>query len=282
MTEETFRGFVAISLAYRFGTTAAYLKVLQQSRRARFGSRPGKGDAIVTVSLLEHSSCKLAAGALVVLVSVVAQPALAANQRASTESIPISGGFLDEHLLPLVRSSKRLLEERISAARQRIETRDLVAASKEVSAARDSAGAIRSLMPFVVAAEQLEDAKNALRTGQLSRFRRDLMRIYARLDEMSTFAPDVAARAKRRLMDAESNADMWNIGEASMLLDETRNDVLGSAAYIPVVGVYTELAAAQSALSAEKPDFAAADNAVRNADELLSIVVTSAQERRPG
>jgi hypothetical protein len=224
----------------------------------------------------------MAAGALTILVSVVAPPALAANQREPAESMPVSGGFVDEHLSPLVSSSAHLLKERTRSARRLIETGDVAAALKEVNAAQDSAGAIRGLMPFVVAVEQLEEAKGTLLAGDLPRFRRDLMRIYARVDEMSLFAPDVAARAKRRLMEAERDVDMWKIVEAGSLLDETRNDISGSAVYIPAVSVYTELAAAQSALSAQVPDIASAENAVRNADELLSLVVTSAPARQPG
>lgn len=236
----------------------------------------------MSVSLLDRSSRAMAAGALTIFVSVVAPPAFAANQRELAEPMPVSGGFVDEHLSPLVSSSAHLLRVRTRAARRLIQTGDVAAALKEVNAAQDSAGAIRSLMPFVVAVEQLEEAKGTLLAGDLPRFRRDLMRIYARVDEMSLFAPDVAARAKRRLMEAESDVDMWKIVEAGRLLDETRNDISGSAVFIPAVSVYTELAAAQSALSAKVPDIASAENAVRNADELLSLVVTSAPARQSG
>lgn len=222
-----------------------------------------------------------AVGALTILMTVLAQPALAARPHETIEPITNAGDWIDQNLARLVGSSARLLKERTRAATLLIETGDIAGASKEVSAAQDSAGAIRSLMPFVVAVDQLEEARVRLLAGDFSRFRRDLMRIYARLDEMSDFDPDAAMRAKRQLMQAESDVDSGKIVEAGTILEDIRVGITGSPAYIPAVYVYDQLAAANFALSRAEPDIASAANAVNKADEILSVTVSASHDGQP-
>lgn len=234
---------------------------------------------------------KLASGALLAaaLATAIATPGLpawAAGQKTSptadqkkmsqTESIAVSG-WASPQMEQLARDSGHLLLTRVNAAADMIKAGDYFVANKELDAAMDTAGAIRTMMPYLVVVDQIKNAKNKLVAEGTEYLRDDLLPVYSQLDEMSLFAPDVATKAKHQVANAEDKANVGKKTEAAKNLDDAIETISATTVYLPVDYVYGQIAAARAALSSKKPDTETAMRAVQNARDSLVAVVTTVE-----
>lgn len=231
-----------------------------------------------------RTSRAIAASAIAIAATAVAVPALAANPMAPTaaahpgahaQKVTMSEGWIDQDMAQLTDSSGRLLRKRISAAETKINAGQYLAANNELDAAQDTAGAIKAMMPFVVAVDRIKTAKNELITGDVERFREDLLPIYAHLEQMAVFAPKVSSTAQSELKQAENDAVTGKTKQASETMDAVSKTITASTVYLPVEYVYGQIAAARVALSGAKPDVATAKKAVNNAEKKLAAVMTT-------
>lgn len=217
----------------------------------------------------------LATAALTLVVATAGVPALAATQNDATETMTVSDSWTNTNMAQLAASSGRLLLERIETAKNMIDSGHVQAARDELSAAEDTAGAIETMMPFIVVVDQIRDAKNKLLAEDTDQFQDDLIPIYARLDEMSIYAPQVAKNAKGQLRHAERQAASGNTEEAGKAMDSVSDYLTDSTVYMPVDYVNSQVAVARIALSGDAPDAAVAKRAIQNAEQSLVTVVTT-------
>lgn len=228
----------------------------------------------MTKHFASYTPQRLAVFMIAIAVATVGLPARA----TSTETVNISPDWVNQDMAQLAASSGRLLLKRVEAAENMIESDQLGAARNELQAAETTAGAIKAMMPFVVVVDQIRDAKNRLLVEDADRFREDLLPIYARLDEMSLYAPKVAKEAKGHLKQAEDQVAKGKTQEAGKAMEAARERLTESTVYLPVDYVYGQVAAARIALSGTEPDAATAKRAVENAERSLVTVVTTVED----
>lgn len=223
--------------------------------------------------MFEHAAPRpwrvIAVAAIALMTAGVGLPALAATSPDAAKNLSLSEDWTNPHMATLADSSSQLLLQRIRSAQDMISAGKLAAARNDLDAAKDTAGAIRTMLPFVAIADQIKEAKTVLLDGRLEQFRQDLLPVYARLDEMSDFAPNLAADTKVNLKRAEFMADHGRIVGAAKAIDDISCSITASNVYIPAVYVYDRLAAAQSALSEARPNVGAAKHAVADAENVL-------------
>lgn len=217
----------------------------------------------------------LATAALTLVVATAGLPVLAKTQDDLTETVTVSDNWADTNMAELAASSGRLLLERIETAKNMIDSGHVQAARDELAAAEDTAGAIETMMPFIVVVDQIRDAKNTLLAENTDQFQDDLIPIYARLDEMSIYAPEVAKHAKGQIRHAERQAASGNTQEAGKAMDSASDYLTASTVYMPVDYVNSQVAVARIALSGDAPDAAVAKRAIQNAQQSLVTVVTT-------
>jgi|GEM_PF-2301777 len=223
-----------------------------------------------------------ATSALVAALVAPGVPALAATQAAATATVTVKGGWTDPQMAHLARQSGQLLVRRIRAAEGMIVSGQYRAARNELDAAEDTAGAIRSMMPFLTVADNIRNAKNKLVAEDVTHFRDDLLPIYSQLDEMSAYAPDVAQDAKNKLKQAETDAAGGNTAKAGKDMQDAEETITTSTLYMPIDYVYGRVAAARMALSRPTPNIATAQRALKNADDHLVADITTVEVRPIG
>lgn len=228
----------------------------------------------------------LMAGAVATALTTAGLPAWAASQKAPadtaqkklTETVTMSGGWASPEMARLAESSGRLLLHRIDAAADMIKTGDYKYAHRELDGALDTAGAIKTMMPFLVVVDQIKGAKNKLVAEGTEFLRDDLLPIYGQLDEMALFAPEVAQKARQQVTNAEEKADAGKKSEAAKTLDSAIETITSTTVYMPVDYVYGQVAAARRALYSPEPDSLSAQRALDNARKSLIAVVTTVEE----
>lgn len=217
--------------------------------------------------LVSRTARAIAAGALAAMTASL--PALADTPTGLATNVSISEDWDNPHMAKDAAKSDQLLLERIRSAKDMIDSGKYKAARNDVDAAQDTAGAIRTMLPFVAIVSQIKAAKAELQGGDKEQFHEDLLPVYARLDELSAFAPDLAADTKVNLKRTEFMADIGRTAGAEKAIDQIARRITASNVYIPVVYVYDELAAAHMALSRAKPNIATAKRAVADAEDAL-------------
>jgi len=106
-------------------------------------------------------------------------------------------------------------------------------------------------------------------------FSADLLPIYANLDELQVFAPQVAKRTRSMVQQAEKHASAGHPQRAAQVLTEAADDIAQHSVYLPVDYVDEQVHVASRALDRAKPDVATANAAVGRA---LNSVVTVVDE----
>ena len=173
-----------------------------------------------------------------------------------------SGRELVKHL----RSAKALLEEQLT-----------VEARSALDASRDSAKAIERMMPYLLVVEEMMDASDHVVQEDVEALSTDLLPIYARLDEMAVYAPEVAHKTRGMVKQAESHAAAGNKTRAAEVLKQAASDITEHTVYLPVKYVDQQVQTALSAINQSKPDLPAATAAVDRAlDSLTTVVETTA------
>ncbi len=221
------------------------------------------------------ASRAIAATALAAGLATASLPALAAGQTQDTEMVTAIGGWTNPNMARLASSSGRLLIERIEAAKNMIDMRQFSAARNELDAAQDTAGAIRTMMPFITVIDDIRDVQNKVTLGDVEHFRDDLLPIYTSLDRMSVYAPTLAKDTRKKVKEAEAKAQAGKAKEASSALDEACEFITESAVYLPIGYVYDQVSIAHAALTGPEPNPGPARRAVDNALHSLIAVVTT-------
>jgi hypothetical protein len=158
----------------------------------------------------------------------------------------------------------------LSAAHDAIEKNDSGKALGEVEAANRLNDSVMQSMPYVNVKEDVFNAKGKLAMNESGRFYDDLLPIYAELDDMQMYAPQVAQKAHSKVKEAEAMSRKGQTKEAADKLKEVMADISETAVFLPVGYVHGQLEAAQSALSEQHRDVATAKTALDNSLKSLT------------
>lgn len=244
--------------------------------------------------MAEHFTSRAAhlfmAGTVTAALAAYGLPAWAASDNTTpvpkpkpvTESVSVTGGWENSNMARLAESSGRLLLHRIDTAENMLDSGDYQGAHNELDAAEDTAGAIRTMMPFIVVVDRIKGAKDKLLAQDAEYFHDDLLPIYSQLEEMSVYAPEVAQKAKAQVKQAEKDAAAGKVKEASKGLDKAVATITATTVYLPVDYVYDQVATARVALTGPMPDAVTARRAIENARKSLVAVATNVDQQKLG
>ena len=230
----------------------------------------------------------LIAGAVATMLATSCLTASAATMNAMdgtshkmmTQSVKHNKAWEGSETEKLAKASEGFLLHHINTAEDYINAGDYQLADDSLDRAMDTAGAIKAMMPFVVVADQIREARNRL-LGEGPEYMQDNMKtIFVRLDEMSLYAPKVALRAKMLLSDAQEAAKDGKTTAAVKGFDRAIAAIKSTSVYMPVDYVYAQVDAAHWDLNKPGHDAADARQALAKARQRLIPQVTGESEHR--
>jgi hypothetical protein len=119
----------------------------------------------------------------------------------------------------------------------------------------------------------MRDAGNKLVEENVTALKADLLPIYASLDELQVYAPQVAKRTRGMVQKAEQNASAGDKRGAAQVLNKAADDIVQHTIYLPVNYVDEQVHGALYALDQKQPDQSAAKAAVKRALDSVTMVV---------
>jgi hypothetical protein len=205
--------------------------------------------------------------------TVVNTASAASTGTSETISISEYSDWGDPGMAKIAVDSGRALVEHLSTARALLATGKTAQARSALIVSRDFADAIKRTMPYLTVVEDMMDASNKVVQEDVTALSADLLPIYASLDELQVYAPQVANRTRGMVQKAEKNAAAGDRKGAAQVLKEAADDIAQHTVYLPVDYVDGQVHGALYALDQAKPDVAAAKAAVNRALDSVTTVV---------
>ena len=172
-------------------------------------------------------------------------------------------------------NSGRALINHLMSAKALLEGGEVTQARSALIASREFAEAIERMMPYLTVVEEMLDASNRVVLERVDALSDDLLPIYAGIDEMTVYAPQVAVKTRGMLKQAENHARSGDNRQAASVLREAAAEVSEHTVYLPVGYVERQIRVAQNALNQKKPDVSLAKAAVENSLDSLNLVVNT-------
>ena len=212
--------------------------------------------------------------AAVLATGVVVSTASAAS-KGDSETINITeySDWGDPGMAKIAVDSGRALIAHLSTARALLDIGKVAEARSALIASREFADAIERMMPYLSVVEDMMDVSNKVVEEDVTALSADLLPIYASLDELQVYAPQVANRTRGMVQKAEKNAAAGNRKDAAQVLKEAADDIVQHTVYLPVDYVDDQVRGALYALNQAKPDVVAAKAAVKRALDSVTTVV---------
>ncbi len=190
-----------------------------------------------------------------------------------TETTYLFPGWTDPVMGQADVYSGRALLRHLQAAGEALQTGNIAGARSALTASEHFARSIQQTMPFVEVVDQIRDVRNVL-VGEVRDVAADeLLPIYASLDQMALYVPQLARQSKAKVEQAEKAINKDEKQAAAATLQEVASDISATTVYLPVSDVAEQVNAARNALDKEKPDVAIAKKAVKSA--LNDMIVSS-------
>lgn len=191
------------------------------------------------------------------------------------EAITQYAGWEDPDLARIAVHGGRALLRHVQAAHAALEESKVGQARASLTAAENFAEGLQLMAPYTVVADHIRDAKQELLATSTEVKFDDMLPIYASLDEMAEYAPDLATKAKGKLDEAAKHMKAGDKAKAAQKLDEVAADISSTTVYLPVLYVEHQIEVARHALDQDPPDAKLAKTAVDNAmDSLVHATVT--------
>jgi hypothetical protein len=179
----------------------------------------------------------------------------------------------DPGMAKIAVDSGRALIEHLRTAQSLLATGKTREARSALIASREFADAIERTMPYLTVVEDMKDASNKVVEEDVTALKADLLPIYASIDELQVYAPQVANRTRGMVQKAEKNAYAGDKKAAARVLKEAADDIVQHTVYLPVAYVDEQVHGALYALDQKKPDQASARAAVSRALDSVTTVV---------
>jgi len=223
-----------------------------------------------------HFSLKPVAVALAVLLasSSLALPVVAADKAQTEAASEVRyQGWGDPAMAEIAVNSGQALINHLMTTKALLDDGDVVQARSALIASREFADAIERMMPYLTVVEEMLDASDRIVQEKVDTLSEDLLPIYAGIDEMTIYAPQVAGKTLGMLKQAENHAHSGDTRHAASVLRAAASEVSQHTVYLPVSYVERQIRVAQNALNQEKPDVSTAKAAVENSLTSLNLVV---------
>jgi hypothetical protein len=223
-----------------------------------------------------HFSLKPVTVALAVLLAScsLALPVVAAD-KTDTETAIVTRytGWGDPAMAEVAVNSGQALINHLMTTQALLDAGEVVQARSALIASREFAEAIERMMPYLTVVEEMLDVSDRVVQEKVGALSNDLLPIYAGIDEMIVYAPQVAGKTRGLLKQAENHARNGDTRHAASVLREAASEVSEHTVYLPVGYVERQIRVAQNALNQEKPDVSTAKAAVENSLDSLNVVV---------
>lgn len=207
-------------------------------------------------------------GLSMLLVSGSGLAAMAHGQqqaRIETRQAIQNSGWANPGLAQAAAESGRALVDHLRAAKAFLADGSAAGARNELSVAHDFSAALERDMPFLEVSDAVRSAQQKMIAGNLSVAYDDLLPIYARLDDMQVYAPELARHVRRKVQQAEAQARSGKTRAAAHALTDVANEMETTTVYLPLAYVHKEIQRAQTALQTGHPDMKSAQKSVNNA-----------------
>jgi len=182
-------------------------------------------------------------------------------------------GWGDPTMAGIAVNSGRALINHLMSARALLDESETEQARSALLASREFADAIERMMPYLTVVEEMLDASDRIVQENITALSDDLLPIYAGIDEMTVYAPEVARKTRGMLKEAEKHAQRGDRQFAAKAIREAADEISRRTVYLPVEYVDRQIRVAQNALKQEKPDVSAAKAAVEKSLDSLKVVV---------
>lgn len=217
----------------------------------------------------------LAVAVAVSLASGAISLSAAAEDNSYTEVTSVSQytGWGDPAMAEIAVNSGRALVNHLYSAKALLEQGRTEQARSALIASHEFAGAIQRMMPYLTVAQEMLDAGDRVVQEKVVALSTDLLPIYASLDELDVYAPEVAHNTRGMLKQAEKDAAAGDKQRAAQELKQAAAAVSEHTVYLPVDYVNQQVRVALNAVEQAKPDLAAAKAAVDRALTSVTMVV---------
>jgi len=211
----------------------------------------------------------------VILASASLPPPVVAAERTDTDTTIVTryAGWGDPAMAEIAVNSGQALINHLMTTKALLDDGEVVQARSALIASREFAEAIERMMPYLTVVEEMLDASDRIVQEKVDALSDDLLPIYAGIDEMTVYAPQVAGKTRGMLKQAESHARSGDTRHAASVLREAASEIAEHTVYLPVSYVERQIRVAQNALNQEKPDVSTAKAAVENSLDSLYRVV---------
>ena len=125
--------------------------------------------------------------------------------------------------------------------------------------------------PAAVAARP--DASNRIIDEDVETLSVDMLPIYASLDNLQIYAPEVAQKTRHMVKQAEQHTSAGRKKEAVKVLKEAEDIIIKDTVFLPVKYVDEQVRVALSAVNQSKPDLKSAKQAIERAMSSITTVV---------
>ena len=211
---------------------------------------------LLTMSLISGTSHAAVSGT---------QPSLRIKNETYTEN----SGWANPELAHAAAESGRVLISHLRAARAFLADGSAAGARNELIVAQDFSAALKHDMPFLEVSKSIRNAQQKLISGNTKIAYDDLLPIYASLDDMQVYAPELARQERHKIKHAETQARSGKTHAAAQALTDAANELETTTVYLPLDHISKEIRLAQTALHGSHPDLKSAQQSVNNALDSL-------------
>ena len=173
------------------------------------------------------------------------------TERSISSSFP---GWKDPVMGNIAVYSGQALIRHLQMAKATLEEKKLGEAKGALTAAKDFAGGLRKMIPFLVVVDQVKDAKGKVLESADSIVVDDMLPVYKNIDQMEIYAPELAKKARGKLKEAQKLVKAGKKKQAGEKLDEVIDDITATTVYMPVIYISKEVNQALKALDGKEPN----------------------------
>lgn len=180
-------------------------------------------------------------------------------------------GWNDPVMANIAVYSAHAMIHRLQTAKDDLAAHKDQAAKTALQQARNFSEGVHTMMPFIATLDQVKNARGKILTSKKAVFIENMLPIYASVDQMEFYAPDLAHRVRKELKGVEKHVRNDERQQAGKQLDNIVDDISGTAVYLPVLYVQDQTDVALRDLQQKKPD---TRDATRKIDNALDSLVT--------
>lgn len=202
-----------------------------------------------------------------------AQANAKAQQITDRETIAAFDGWQNRDMARVAVHGGRALLRQMETAHADLANKNIGDAKNALTAANDFAEGLQLMVPFTVVKDNIRNAQHKLLSSSTGVIVNDMLPVYANVDEMAEFSPQLASKAKTQLHEAGKKIANSK-QQAPEKMQEVAADFETSTIYLPVMYIEHQVQAAQKALKADPQNIQTAQTAVEKAlDSLVDATV---------